>query len=99
MFICILNSPKSEHTSRDISLLETVAGYFGYLDYESDGVISFSFTASLGTWARQAVSNANMQQESLLASDPLRDSTEQTDYGDLNFFDEVFTLQHLRFHF
>ncbi|KAH7007449.1 fungal-specific transcription factor domain-containing protein [Ilyonectria destructans] len=89
MFICILNSPKSEHTSRDISLLETVAGYFGYLDYESDGVISFSFTASLGTWARQAVSNANAQQESLLASDPHRDSTGQTDYGDLNFFDEI----------
>ncbi|KAH7145530.1 fungal-specific transcription factor domain-containing protein [Dactylonectria estremocensis] len=88
MFICILNSPKSENTLRDISLLEVAAGYFGYLDYASDGAISFPFAASLGTWARQAVSNANAQEEAPLAPNPEPDSTQQMDYGDFNFFNE-----------
>ncbi|KAM5357363.1 hypothetical protein ACJZ2D_016339 [Fusarium nematophilum] len=96
MFICILNSPTSENTQRDISLLEMVVGYFGYLDYASDGTISFSFTASLGTWARQAVCNATAQKESPLASNPPPDSDQQIEYGDLDFFNEIgdFTFDH-----
>ncbi|KAH7133890.1 fungal-specific transcription factor domain-containing protein [Dactylonectria macrodidyma] len=99
MFICILNSPTSESTPRDISLLEMVAGYFGYLDYSSDATISFSFTASLGTWARQAVSNANAQQENLLASNPLPTTPHEVDFGEMNFFNEIgdFTFDQMAF--
>ncbi|KAH8654753.1 fungal-specific transcription factor domain-containing protein [Ilyonectria robusta] len=97
MFICILHSPGSEHTSRDLSLLEMVAGYFGYLDYASDGAISFSFTSSLRTWARQVVSSANAHQESLLASNPLPASAQQMEYGGLDFFNEIsdFTIDQM----
>lgn len=42
----------------DIGVIDMAAGYFAYLDYSTNSVLSFELVRNLAQWARQAVSKA-----------------------------------------
>jgi hypothetical protein len=56
MFVSVLQTPATESTSRDIGLIDVAAGYFAYLEYATESILSFSFIRNLPQWAREAAS-------------------------------------------
>lgn len=61
MFISILKSPAAESITKNIGLIDMAAGYFAYLDHATNDILSFALVQNLAQWARQAVSQANLQ--------------------------------------
>ena len=56
MFVSILKMPAADTSSKEMGLIDMAAGYFAYLEYSTDSILSFSFIRNIAQWARQATS-------------------------------------------
>ena len=62
LFVYILKYPNRTSVSSDLGLLQMAAGYFGYLDYATSAIKSFSFIKDIVQIARVATERVRNSQ-------------------------------------
>ena len=92
LFVFILKHPTRPSVSSDLGLLQLAAGYFGYLDYATSAMKSFSFIKDIVQIARFATDRVRDSQSS--GGEPLPTSQAPVDTSiydafDLSSWDEV----------
>lgn len=62
LLVCVLKDPNSPSVAADVSLMDTVVGYFGYIEFVSSSTLVFPFPRDITFRMRRFIEEANKMQ-------------------------------------